>query len=122
MMADAMHAVLATSQVIATSQEWMASCASRMPQTPADVGVCSWSKFTRVFMALNGWLANKHTCGLLWWCLQAIAHLSGSCFFDLSPGNTDGTYPGKAVAMLLHLVFKVTASWAVGVFFVVPCF
>jgi hypothetical protein len=39
--------------------------------------------------------------------VQAIAHLSGSCFFDLSPRNTDGTYPGKAVAMLLHLVFKV---------------
>ena len=38
---------------------------------------------------------------------QAIAHLSGACFFDLSPRNTDGTYPGKAVAMLLHLVFKV---------------
>lgn len=42
--------------------------------------------------------------------LQAIAHLSGSCFFDLSPRNTDGTYPGKAVAMLLHLVFKVGRS------------
>lgn len=38
---------------------------------------------------------------------QAIAHLTGSCFFDLSPRNTDGTYPGKAVAMLVHLVFKV---------------
>lgn len=43
--------------------------------------------------------------------MQAIAHLSGSCFFDLSPRNTDGTYPGKAVAMLLHLVFKVGADW-----------
>lgn len=39
--------------------------------------------------------------------VQAIAHLSGSCFFDLSPRNTDGHYPGKAVAMLLHMVFKV---------------
>jgi hypothetical protein len=38
---------------------------------------------------------------------QAIGHLSGACFFDLSPRTTDGTYPGKAVAMLLHLVFKV---------------
>lgn len=56
-------------------------------------------------------------CGFVhlrvWFCacdLQAIAHLSGSCFFDLSPRNTDGTYPGKAVAMLLHLVFKVGLS------------
>jgi hypothetical protein len=43
-------------------------------------------------------------------CCQAIAHLSGSCFFDLSPRNTDGHYPGKAVAMLLHMVFKVSLA------------
>jgi hypothetical protein len=46
-------------------------------------------------------------------CCQAIAHLSGSCFFDLSPRNTDGHYPGKAVAMLLHMVFKVSPHQAI---------
>lgn len=38
---------------------------------------------------------------------QAIANLSGSNFFDISPRNTDGKYPGKNVAMMIHMVFKV---------------
>lgn len=33
--------------------------------------------------------------------------MSGANFFDLSPRVIDGRYPGKAVAMLAHLVFKV---------------
>lgn len=49
---------------------------------------------------------------------QAIAHLSGSCFFDLSPRNTDGHYPGKAVAMLLHMVFKVAKTMAPSVIYI----
>eukprot|EP00878_Enallax_costatus_P017399 GHUV01018273.1.p1 GENE.GHUV01018273.1~~GHUV01018273.1.p1 ORF type:complete len:830 (+),score=314.81 GHUV01018273.1:156-2492(+) len=49
---------------------------------------------------------------------QAIAHLSGACFFDLSPRNTDGHYPGKAVAMLLHMVFKVARTMAPSVIYI----
>lgn len=33
--------------------------------------------------------------------------MTGANFFDLSPRNIDGRYPGKAVAMLCHMVFKV---------------
>lgn len=38
---------------------------------------------------------------------QAVASMAGANFFDLSPRTIDGRYPGKAVAMLAHLVFKV---------------
>jgi hypothetical protein len=41
---------------------------------------------------------------------QAIANLSGANFFDLSPRNTDGKYPGKNVAMMVHMAFKVIGS------------
>ncbi len=50
--------------------------------------------------------------------MQAIAHLSGACFFDLTPRNTDGHYPGKAVAMLLHMVFKVARTMAPSVIYI----
>lgn len=39
--------------------------------------------------------------------LQVVASLSGANLFDLSPRNTDGHYPGKNVAMMVHMVFKV---------------
>ncbi len=47
--------------------------------------------------------------------LQSIANLSGANFFDISPRNTDGKYPGKNVAMMIHMVFKVgPRDWARG--------
>jgi hypothetical protein len=36
--------------------------------------------------------------------------MCGANLFDLSPRNIDGRYPGKAVAMLAHMVFKVHQS------------
>lgn len=39
---------------------------------------------------------------------QAIANMAGANFFNLSPRNTDGKYPGKNVSMLIHMVFKVS--------------
>lgn len=47
-----------------------------------------------------------------YYCTQAIANLSGANFFDISPRNTDGKYPGKNVAMMVHMVFKVRLSVA----------
>ena len=35
---------------------------------------------------------------------HAIAHATGATLFDLSPRNTDGKYPGKTVAMMVHMV------------------
>ena len=35
---------------------------------------------------------------------QSIAHAAGANFFDLSPRNTDAKYPGKAVALMIHMV------------------
>lgn len=35
---------------------------------------------------------------------QAVAHAAGANFFDLSPRNTDAKYPGKAVALMIHMV------------------
>lgn len=49
---------------------------------------------------------------------QAIANLSGSNFFDLSPRNTDGKYPGKNVNMMIHMVFKVARTMAPSVIFI----
>lgn len=37
---------------------------------------------------------------------QAMAHAAGSNFFDLSPRNTDAKYPGKAVALMVHMVLN----------------
>jgi hypothetical protein len=39
--------------------------------------------------------------------VQAVANLAGANFFDLSPRNTDGRYPGKNVSMMVHMAFKV---------------
>lgn len=33
--------------------------------------------------------------------------MTGANWFNLSPRNTHGRYPGKAVAMMAHMVFKV---------------
>lgn len=49
---------------------------------------------------------------------QAIANLSGSNFFDISPRNTDGKYPGKNVAMMIHMVFKVARTMAPSVIYI----
>lgn len=43
-------------------------------------------------------------------------HAAGANLFDLSPRNTDGCYPGKASALMVHMVFKVVQ------FFVLFCF
>ena len=45
---------------------------------------------------------------------QAVAHLAGANFFNLSPRNTDGKYPGKAVAMMTHMVCCLSASRGLG--------
>lgn len=36
---------------------------------------------------------------------HSIAHLSGANLFNISPRNTDGKYPGKQVAMMIHMVW-----------------
>lgn len=50
--------------------------------------------------------------------MQAIANLSGANFFDLSPRNTDGKYPGKNVNMMIHMVFKVARTMAPSVIYI----
>ena len=35
---------------------------------------------------------------------QSVAHTAGANFFDLSPRNTDAKYPGKAAALMIHMV------------------
>lgn len=41
--------------------------------------------------------------------VHAICQETGANLFDLSPMNTAGKYPGKSgLAMMLHMVFKVT--------------
>lgn len=40
---------------------------------------------------------------------QSIAHAAGANFFDLSPRNTDAKYPGKAVALMIHMVGEPSA-------------
>lgn len=42
----------------------------------------------------------------------------GANFFNLSPRNTDGKYQKKAVAMMLHIVFKVAKTMAPSVIFI----
>ena len=39
-------------------------------------------------------------------------------FFNLSPRNTDGKYPGKAVGHMLHMVFKVAKVMAPSVIYI----
>jgi SpoVK/Ycf46/Vps4 family AAA+-type ATPase len=43
---------------------------------------------------------------------------AGSNFFNLTPRNTDGKFPKKAVAMMLHIVFKVARTMAPSVIFI----
>ena len=43
---------------------------------------------------------------------------AGANFFNLSPMNTDGKYQKKAVAMMLHIVFKVAKTMAPSVIFI----
>ncbi|KAA6424958.1 MAG: IQ and AAA domain-containing 1-like [Trebouxia sp. A1-2] len=49
---------------------------------------------------------------------QAVAHAAGANFFDLSPRNTDAKYPGKAVALMIHMVFKVAKVMAPSVIYI----
>mmetsp|Transcript_33907 Transcript_33907/g.75181 ORF Transcript_33907/g.75181 Transcript_33907/m.75181 type:complete len:829 (-) Transcript_33907:621-3107(-) len=49
---------------------------------------------------------------------HAVANLSGANFFDLSPRNTDGKYPGKNVNMMMHMVFKVARTMAPSVIYI----
>lgn len=43
---------------------------------------------------------------------------AGANFFNLSPRSTDGKYQKKAVAMMLHIVFKVAKTMAPSVIFI----
>lgn len=43
---------------------------------------------------------------------------AGANFFNLSPRETDGKYQKKAVAMMLHIVFKVAKTMAPSVIFI----
>lgn len=43
---------------------------------------------------------------------------AGANFFNLSPRNTDGKYPKKAVTTMLHIVFKVARTMAPSVIFI----
>jgi hypothetical protein len=44
--------------------------------------------------------------------------MSGALLLDLSPRVTDGHYPGKAVSMLVHMVFKVARTMAPSVVYI----
>ncbi|KAL4420798.1 hypothetical protein ABPG75_010454 [Micractinium tetrahymenae] len=43
---------------------------------------------------------------------QAVAHQAGAAVFDLSPAATAGKYPGKAAALMVHMVFKAARALA----------
>lgn len=46
--------------------------------------------------------------------VHAICQETGANLFDLSPLNTAGKYPGKSgLAMMLHMVFKVTHRYLI---------
>lgn len=47
--------------------------------------------------------------------------MAGANFFNLSPRNTDGKYPGKNVSMLIHMVFKVARTMAPSVIYMDEC-
>ena len=49
---------------------------------------------------------------------RAAANACGAVFFDLSPRNTDGKYPGKSVSTLTHIAFKVAKTMAPSVIFI----
>eukprot|EP00959_Pyramimonas_sp_CCMP1952_P342768 7180901-Pyramimonas_sp.AAC.1 len=48
----------------------------------------------------------------------AVANAIGANFFNLSPRNTDAKYPGKAVSMMMHMVFKVAKTMAPSVIYI----
>ncbi|KAK3245248.1 hypothetical protein CYMTET_45172 [Cymbomonas tetramitiformis] len=48
----------------------------------------------------------------------AVANGIGANFFNLSPRNTDGKYPGKAVQLMIHMVFKVAKTMAPSVIYI----
>lgn len=43
---------------------------------------------------------------------NAVAHEAGATLFDLSPASTQGKYPGKEVAVMVHMVFKAARALA----------
>jgi len=49
---------------------------------------------------------------------HAIAQAAGASFFDLSPRNTNQVYPGKAVSLMVHMVFKVAKLMAPSVIYI----
>ncbi|CAG9462067.1 unnamed protein product [Pedinophyceae sp. YPF-701] len=49
---------------------------------------------------------------------HAIAQLSGSNFFNLSPRNTDGRFPAKQVTLMINTIFKVAKAMAPSVIFI----
>eukprot|EP00899_Mesostigma_viride_P008882 jgi/Mesvir1/17996/Mv09337-RA.2 len=49
---------------------------------------------------------------------SAVAHVTGSNLFNLSPRATDGKYTGKASALLIHMVFKVARAMAPSVIYI----
>jgi len=49
---------------------------------------------------------------------HAVARSCGANFFNISPPNTDGKYPGKAVSMMMHIVFKVAQTMAPSVIYI----
>ncbi|XRB06577.1 dynein regulatory complex subunit 11 [Pycnococcus provasolii] len=49
---------------------------------------------------------------------HALTNETGAIFFNLTPSNTDGKYQGKAVAMLIHMVFKVARIMAPSVVYI----
>lgn len=49
---------------------------------------------------------------------HAVANLAGANFLDLSPRNTDGKYPGKNAAMMVHMAFKVARTMAPSVVYI----
>merc|ERR1719446_8407 len=48
----------------------------------------------------------------------ALANAIGANFFNISPRNTDGKYPGKSVSLLTHMVFKVAKTMAPSVIYI----
>ena len=48
---------------------------------------------------------------------NAIAHQAGATVFDLSPAVTDGKYPGKQAALMVHMVRRCCGLPGVGFVF-----
>ena len=52
---------------------------------------------------------------------HAVANSTGATFFNISPRNTDGKYPGKAVALMLHMVFKIAKVMKPSIVYIDEC-